>query len=104
MAFIIKQGDLLPPITATLTDEDKVAQNLTGYTMQIRFRRRGQTTTTTAAAIITDAANGEVSYSWISGDTDAAGLYDAEWVGDNGGDQQTWPTNEFFHFEVKTSL
>jgi len=99
--YIIKRGDLLPALTATLKDHTGTPANLTGYTaMQLRYRLPGGAVTTKTATI-SDAPNGVVSYAWGAGDTDVAGTYEAEWRGTGpAGKQQTWPTNGYFAFQI----
>lgn len=78
--FYIKQGDRLPIISATLYDDAGVAINLTGSTVDFKWRKRGDadSETNSGACVISDANNGVVEYNWASGDTDVAGTFDAE--------------------------
>lgn len=75
------QGDLLPILDDTLYDDDGSALDLSTATgVELELRRRGTTTTTTFTATIDDATAGDVSYAWVSGDTDTAGDYVFQWI------------------------
>ncbi len=104
--FILKVGDTLPIIQAVLQDADGNIANLTGYTlMQFRYKLRPNGAMVTRTATIDVAATGEVSYTWVSGDTTAAGVFDHEWVGTAaGGEIQRWPTVGFNQHEVEEAL
>lgn len=78
----MKQGDLHPKITATLTvGNPAVPVDLTGCTVQLRYGLPylGLVFTKTAA-VVGLATNGNVEYQWVLTDTDVPGNYDAEWV------------------------
>lgn len=83
MSDIIKlvQGDTLPTVTVTLTDEfTGVAVDLTGATVVVKFRASGTTTVlTTLACAIVGAAAGIFSFSFPSPALDVEpGLYEGE--------------------------
>jgi hypothetical protein len=79
-SFNIKRNDTAPAITATLTDSAGTAVSLTGATVRFHMRPNLDTTMKVdAAATVDDAAAGEVSYSWQTGDTDTTGYFQAEW-------------------------
>ena len=74
----IKQGDLYPPIEATLSDANG-AVDLTGASVRfIMLRRRGRVELVNADATIMDAATGSIRYQWVAGDTDEVGDHLAE--------------------------
>lgn len=75
--FVIRQGTLLPRLTATLTDGRGRAVSL--GTAQVTFAMyrdfdRALVIADTPATV-EDAALGTVSYGWVDGDTDEAGVF-----------------------------
>jgi hypothetical protein len=73
--FQLPKGALLPLLTATLSD-DNGAINLTGATVKFQMRLPGSSTLKVdAAAAVTNAAAGQVTYTWVTADTDTIGLY-----------------------------
>lgn len=75
----IKQHDTGPAFTATLTDGDGNAIDLTGAAAVLLLRRTGtRVLAVTGVMTITDAAAGKVRYPWAVGDTDRCGEYDLE--------------------------
>lgn len=53
---------------------------------------------------ITDAANGEITYSWQAGDTSTAGTYIAEVEVVDGSDVATYPNRGTFNIHVEEGL
>lgn len=68
-------GDTLQPISATLT-RNNTAVNLTGLTAKFRMvAKDGTVVIDNATATIVSAANGQVSYTFTSGQVATAGEY-----------------------------
>lgn len=96
----IKQGDTAPALVALLVENsDGSAVDLTAASaVRIIVGRHRDTGTPIidAACTITDAAAGEVTYSWQTGDTADPGRYDVEYeIAWNDGTYQTAPSQGF---------
>lgn len=77
--MVFKKGDTYPALTATLTDSVGAAVDLTGATVTFRMVDSAGTVVVAAGAVsITNAAAGEVSYSWQAGDVDTVGEFRGE--------------------------
>lgn len=84
--FHIKVGDLEPAIEATLEDGEGNAVDIENATaIEFHMRLPGATTAKVDAAATklqvgdgNDGSKGKVRYAWIAGDTDTAGLFNAE--------------------------
>lgn len=103
MAFTLKQGDQRPLFVVALRDNvgevGEAAVNLTTAGTAL-FNMRlvgGATKISLGGAAITDAAGGEVTYSWGTADVDTAGTYEAEveitW---NDGKKETFPNDSYW--------
>jgi hypothetical protein len=92
--YEIVQNDLEDPITIALTylDDDDVEQpvdltNATSVTFQMVNKDTGVVKVDdVAASFLTPRTLGKVKYTWISGDTDTAGWFEAQV-------QVIWPTS-----------
>lgn len=103
--FHLKAGDLLPALTAALKDGNGAPIDLTGATVTFRMRKRGATALTVdAAASVVSAAAGTVRYDWLSGDTDAHGLYDAEFRCELAGGRETVPNDRYITVRIQSVL
>lgn len=86
MAFSMTRGDLLPAIGVTAIGPDGAVVSLAGATARFIMRRAGEVAKVSAAAAITSPASaGHVKYDWVSGDTDTAGAFLAQFEIDFGG-------------------
>lgn len=103
--FKIKAGDLEPSLQHTLTDQNGNPKDLTGYTVELKWKRKGDTVEVVkAATIVGDPTLGVVNYAWVAGDTDTVGIYDADWVGTIAGSPGTFPTVEHFQFQIYATI
>lgn len=102
--FTIKEGDLLPPIEATLSDRDGPI-NLTGATVELVAENDDRTTTITgAAAIVGDPTAGAVRYDPVAGETDVPGYYDLEFKVTKGGKPIHVPNDRYFRLLITPKL
>lgn len=78
----IKRNDTAPAITKSLVDADGAVVDLTGATVAVLMRDTLDSALkiNLAAATVVTPATGAVSYQWVTGDTDTAGLFELEWV------------------------
>lgn len=109
MAFTIKQGDTRPLFVVVLKDDfgqpGEAPVNLTtaGGTafFNMRSAGAGATKISRGTALVTNAAAGEVTYSWTAADTNTAGDYEAElevqWTG---GKVETFPNDGYWDISV----
>lgn len=104
--FTIKRNDTSKKIEATLKDVNKVAVDLTGATVRFHMRKKADGSAKVGAgATIVVAASGTVEYSWLAADTDATGIYEAEWqVTFSGGLIETFPNGGYIEVEVKEDV
>lgn len=101
----LKKGDDLPEIEATLTGSDGTAVDLTGSSVQFRFRNADGGDATTGSATVIDAEAGKVKYDWQDQETAEVGDYVGEWVVTTGGGLVlTFPGDKFITFEIIGTL
>ena len=104
--FVIKQGDRLPSLEATIRRRsDGSAVDLTtalGVTFRMwKQRVVGGSYKVNAAAVMVTPSSGVVRYDWTSLDTDDAGDYLGEFVVSwPSSKTQTIPTDGAFHVRV----
>jgi hypothetical protein len=92
--IFVKQGDRRPAAPATLKRGTTVVDLTLATSVTFKMRPvRDLTLKVDAAATVLVAASGTVEYRWISGDTDTAGTFYAEWeVLWSDGTPETFPT------------
>ena len=80
--FYFGQNDTSPTLTDTLFDANGNAVDLTGATVHFTMTDRFGVVVINAAtaSIVAPATNGNVSYTWQSGDLANAGTYRARWI------------------------
>ncbi len=78
-SFVIKQGDTLPALRRTLLNSDGTPIDLTSATA-VRFHmiESGTPMIDEAAVVVPPEVDGVVEYPWAAGDTDTAGVFQAE--------------------------
>lgn len=108
MAFYIKQNDRRPLFIVALRDNfgesTEAAVDLTTASAAVfNLRLHGGTAVkiSRGACTISDAVNGEVTYTWGTADTNTVGTYDAEvevvWPG---GKAETFPNNTYWTVNI----
>lgn len=98
--FHIKQNDTSPAIQSQLVNEDDEPIDFSSNGLQpassVDFHMidEDDNVVVNAAGVFDDKADGKVSYSWQSGDTDTTGVYEAEWeVTYNSGAIESFPNS-----------
>lgn len=92
--FYIKTGDLLPAIRAQLLGAGGAIQKLpNGVTVRFHMNDANGASVIDAAATIESESRGIARYDWVSGDTDTAGTYTAEFEVDIAGKTMTFPND-----------
>lgn len=104
--FVIKSGDTLDSLDATLQGADGAAIDLTGATVVFSMQRvDGALVITEAAATVVDAVGGTVTYGWQTGDTDVAGGYWGEFeVTFASGGIATFPNDRHLSINILEAL
>ncbi len=104
--FWIKQGDTSKVLERTLKNADGSVINLSGADVVFTMRKGSRTATISeVACTIADAPNGVVEYDWQTGDTDEAGVYDAEFeVTFSGGEIITVPNDGHMKVTITPEL
>lgn len=102
--YLIRSGDLEPPIDAALTAGAGPA-DLTGATVLAKARKRGSATLLfSRAPTIVSAPAGTVRVEWLAGETDAPGIYMLEFEVTRGGRKQTFPAHGPLEFRIVPDL
>lgn len=114
MAFIIKQNDTRPRFVVGLKENfgelSEAPIDLTDATSVQFFLRSASAAPedapkVDALAAITDAVNGEVTYTWATGDTDTVGEFQAEvqitW---SDGGIETVPNSGYWDVTIEVDL
>ena len=103
--YIIKRGDLMPPIAATLISS---TPNFLNDATGVRFRWVQQDLPGAPVrvnnGVIVDRVKGIVRYDWQSGDTDNIGSYRAEWLVDYPHGTATFPNTNTLSFKIVDHL
>jgi hypothetical protein len=94
--FSIWQGDLLPIPYARLLATDGITPiDLGSAAVYFRLMNAAGLAFEAAAVIEGDPAAGRVRYEWRPGDTDVAGLFEAQWRVVIGGKSMMFPGNRY---------
>lgn len=77
-SIILKRNDTAPAFTATCTDADGTAVDISNSTVRFHMTDSTGTVVVDAAATIVSGPDGTVSYAWSAADTDTSGHYKGE--------------------------
>ena len=103
--FTIKQHDTWPALSATLSDQSGLINLTTATTVKLILKTASGSATITGTCAIDDAVNGEVSYAWVSPDTDTVNSYNGEFeITWSNGKVTTVPNDTYFTVEIKADL
>lgn len=105
MNFTLKENDTKPVLSVILQYADGTAVVLTGASVYFVMRDRQGIVKMVGTATVITAASGEVQYQWQVGDTDTAGLYEAEFmVVYSDGAVETVPSDGYLSIRVLPQL
>lgn len=102
---IVKKGDTGPPIRAQLI-YDGTTKDLTGFTVELYLRHTQDDTVIVSggSATIEEVKNGVVEYNWSAGETDSTGIYEGEFVIDDGNQRLTFPNDGYFNMVIEDTI
>jgi hypothetical protein len=105
MAFVIKQNDTLPRLTATLKEADNSPIDLTdATTVHLVLKQKDGTPQFKKPCSILDDEGGIVQYDWDAEDTAEDGNYDGEFEVLWGTEVQTIPNDKYFDVLIVKDL
>lgn len=103
--FVIKRGDLEPPLRFTLYDGTAPANLASAASVRVICSRRGALRWVDTDPDLSDAALGVVVHRWQAGQTDERGTFQTEvevtWPGAR---PQTFPAAGYLDFRVDDDL
>jgi hypothetical protein len=104
--FVIRQGDTLPVLTATMVDANGNAINLTGGSVIFVMRSLlSATPAITATATVVTPATGAVSFTFSATQTATAGRYLGCFVATlSSGSVQTFPADGYLELSIEENL
>lgn len=98
--YEIRQGDTYKALHAILTYKDSTGaiadrdlSAVTSVTFSLVNAATGETKVSSASATVDDAAGGEVSYAFSTGDVDEPGIYWGAFMVTENGKTDTYPVN-----------
>lgn len=101
----IKRGDTRNCIKAVLKDAAGAPVDLTDCEVKFHMAPLGRQAIVSRGAHIEDAAAGEVWVVWAPGETDAAGVYRAEFeVLYDDGKRETFPNDGYINIQILNDL
>jgi len=106
----MKTGDTGEPLVIQIINKsDRRAVVLTSATVVFKMSRVEDDSTLTnvvnAAATVTDATNGIITYTWVAGDLDTAGLYIGTFtITYSSGVVETYPRDGYIEINIDAAL
>lgn len=107
MAFVIKQNDTSPVVSAVLKDSNGAVKDLTAASVRFHMKayQADSTKVDAAGTVVGDPTEGVVKYVWQAGDTDTVGTYNAEFEVTYGdGSVETFPNTGNLTLVIKPEL
>ena len=103
--FYMKQNDTSPAIKIECADGDDAVIPVTGAAVRFFMRDSAGTVKVNAAGSITDGPSGIIQYDWVAGDTDTAGVFNAEFqVTFAGGEIETFPNKGYISVVIEDDI
>lgn len=103
--FFIKQGDLLPPMVAVITDSGTPFDLSDVASAKFIMKDYRGTKVSATAELDNDPTTGKVNYWWVSGDTDQDGVFQAEVeLTYTNGKRQTFPKKGYLKIRIGKEL
>jgi len=104
----LKTGDTEPVLEVKLRKDNGNPKDLSGATVSFFMQEVDETSLnvdddTNGNVVIEDAAQGHISYTWQSGDTETAGTYECEFEVDDG-NVSTYPNIGYTEVRVHEGL
>ena len=107
----LKTGDTEPDLVVTLYKDNGNPIDLSTGTPTVEFALAEANDSdptisddTDGNVLISNASNGEVSYSWQAGDTDTKGTYEGEFRVVDGSNQTSFPNRGTFNVHIEEGL
>ncbi len=99
--FFLKQNDTSPALRGTVKDGNGDPVDLTGATVHFHMRDTSGNVVIDAPATIITPAEGVLEYVWATGDTEAAGIFKAEFeVTFSDGSVATYPNTGYIDVKI----
>lgn len=105
----LKTGDTEPDLVVQLRKDNNNPKDLTGATVELAIVEANESTLvvdddTSGNITISNATNGEISYSWQATDTEKAGTYEGEIQVTDGTDVSSYPSRGTFMVHIEEGL
>jgi hypothetical protein len=102
--YAVSQADTLPPYTATLTNGGSPVNLSTATSVTFIMANYFSGVAATGTATVTNAAAGQVSYSWAQNDLSTPGIYSIQWEVAFPSGTVTYPTDGYNYLTILNNL